>query len=181
MKVQTVLAAAALALGALAAHAFELSSPDVAAGGAVSARQVYSEQGCTGSNVSPGLAWSGAPSGTQSFAVTVFDPDAPTGNGWWHWAILDIPADVTKLDAGAGDPRSARAPKGAVQGVNDFREPGYSGPCPPRGDKAHRYVFTVYALGADRLPFDSKATDRAIGRYLDAHALGKTSLTATYG
>src|SRR5690348_10268970 len=121
MKVQTVLAAAALALGALAAHAFELSSPDVAAGGAVSARQVYSEQGCTGSNVSPGLAWSGAPSGTQSFAVTVFDPDAPTGNGWWHWAILDIPAGVTKLDAGAGDPRSARAPKGAVQGVNDFR------------------------------------------------------------
>lgn len=181
MTFRIVVASVAMVLGVSAAHAFELSSPDIAAGGTVPPRQIYNGQGCTGGNVSPALAWREAPSGARSFAVTVFDPDAPTGNGWWHWAIFDIPAGVTKLDASSGNLRVARAPKGAVQGVNDFREPGYSGPCPPRGDKPHRYVFTVYALGADRLPFDSGATDRAVGRYLHAHALGKASLTARYG
>src|SRR6266571_4858543 len=107
-------------------------------GATIAEAQVFKGFGCEGKNVSPSLAWRNAPAGTKSFAITVYDPDAPTGSGWWHWIVFDIPADVTSLPAGVGNPASGQTPKGAVQSKNDFGKPGYGGPCPPQGDKPHR-------------------------------------------
>jgi Raf kinase inhibitor-like YbhB/YbcL family protein len=107
--------------------------------------------GCEGNNQSPHLAWSGAPAGTKSFAVTCFDPDAPTGSGFWHWLVVNIPPNVTELGLDAGNRKAAKLPQGALQTRTDFGTPGYGGPCPPPGDHPHRYLFTVFAVGADKL------------------------------
>jgi Raf kinase inhibitor-like YbhB/YbcL family protein len=101
--------------------------------------QVFKGMNCTGSNISPALQWHGAPPAAKSFALTVYDPDAPTGSGWWHWVTYNIPAATTQLGAGAGDPAKALMPSGSVQGNTDFGVPGYGGPCPPQGDKPHHY------------------------------------------
>ncbi len=121
---------------------FTLTSPDVHAGQTIPMKHVFKGMSCTGENISPALSWSNAPKGTKSFAITVYDPDAPTGSGWWHWVVYNIPANVTSLPAGAGDPNSGLMLKGAVQGNTDFGTAGYGGPCPPKGDKPHHYHFT---------------------------------------
>ena len=120
--------------------------------------------GCAGGNKSPHLAWSGAPAGTKSFAVTCFDPDAPTGSGFWHWLVVNIPADVTELALDAGNRNAPKLPKGALQTRTDFGAPGYGGPCPPPGDHPHRYLFTVFAVGAESLQVtaDTSAADRRL-------------------
>ena len=137
---RTILAVAALALAiaapAAAAGKFTLTSSDVKPNGTLSEQQVYSGFGCSGANVSPALSWQNAPHGTKSFVVTVYDPDAPTGSGWWHWVVYDIPADAKDLPKGAGSGQG-QLPQGAVQGRTDFGKPGYGGPCPPPG-KPHR-------------------------------------------
>lgn len=171
-----------LALGAaFAQEGFTLTSPEIADGGSLELRHVYNGFGCSGENRSPELAWSGAPEGTQSFAVTVYDPDAPTGSGWWHWVIFDIPAEVTSLPAGAGDPASGLAPEDSVQSNTDFGTPGYGGPCPPEGDAPHHYVFTVFALDVPSLELPETASGALVGFNLHAHALAQAQLTATYG
>src|SRR3954465_14424129 len=113
--------------------------------------------GAGGQNVSPQLSWSGAPAGTKSFALTLYDPDAPTGSGWWHWVVYDIPATATELPQGAGSGK-APLPAGTVQGKTDFGAAGYGGAGPPPGDKPHRYVFTVYALKVDKLDLPADAS-----------------------
>src|SRR5947208_13289781 len=130
---------------------FTLTSPDVHQGQTIPSANVFNGMGCTGQNVSPALGWSGAPAGTKSFAVTIYDPDAPTGSGWWHWVVYNLPASVTKLAAGAGDPKKNLLPPGAAQGNTDFGSPGFGGACPPPGDKPHHYHFTVFALDTDKL------------------------------
>lgn len=163
------------------AASFKLTSPDVHQGGTIAAAQVFSGMGCTGSNISPALEWSGAPAGTKSFALTVYDPDAPTGSGWWHWVVYNIPASATKLAAGAGDPKKNLLPAGAAQGNTDFGMPGYGGPCPPAGDKPHHYHFTVYALNTDKLDIPAGATAAYVGFNVHGHLLGKAELVALYG
>ena len=158
-----------------------ISSKTVPADGTVPMEHVFDGWGCTGKNVSPALEWSGAPAGTKSFAVTCYDPDAPTGSGWWHWQIFNVPASATRLETGAGDPKSGKAPKGSVQGRNDYGAVGWGGPCPPPGDKPHRYVFTVFALKVERIDLDASASAAAIGFNLNANALAKASFTARYG
>lgn len=177
------LPAFALATGpfAHAADPFTLESAEVKPGRTIAEAQVFKGYGCDGGNVSPSLAWKNAPAGTRSFAVTVYDPDAPTGHGWWHWVMFNIPADVTSLPAGAGDPKAGKAPKGAVQSRTDFEKPGYGGPCPPVGDKPHRYVFTVYALKVDKLDLDENAAPARVRSTLNANRLGSAELTAMYG
>jgi Raf kinase inhibitor-like YbhB/YbcL family protein len=165
-------------LFATAAWAFELSSPDVMQGHALDRAQVYSGYGCNGGNLSPALSWKNAPAGTRSFAVTVYDPDAPTGSGWWHWVVYDIPATVSSLPAGAGV--NAALPPGAKQGRNDFGAHAFGGACPPAGDKPHHYVFTVYALKIDKLDVPENASPALIGFTLHGNSLGKAQITATY-
>jgi Raf kinase inhibitor-like YbhB/YbcL family protein len=168
---------------AIGASALTLTSPDVKPGGKFADEQVYVGPGwdCTGKNISPALTWSGAPKGAKSFAVTLYDPDAPTGSGFWHWVIFDIPGDATSLAKGAGDPASDAAPKGAIQVRSDFGVPGYGGPCPPKGDKPHHYILTLYAVDLDKLGPDGNASAAVAGFYLHFHTLAKASFTGLYG
>jgi Raf kinase inhibitor-like YbhB/YbcL family protein len=169
--------------GALIASAaeFTLSSLAFNEGDTLSDEQAFDGSGCTGKNISPPLVWSNAPRHTRSFAVTVHDPDAPVAGGWWHWVIYDIPATAKALPAGAGTPETRKAPKGSVQGVSDFGRRGYGGPCPPAGDKPHRYVFRVYALDVPHLVFTKDASPAMIRDTLKQHALGTASVTALFG
>jgi len=168
------------------AAGFTLSSPEMAPGAYIAGKQVFRGFGCEGGNTSPALNWQGAPKGTKSFAVTMYDPDAPTGSGWWHWLVFNLPADATDLKPGAGDPKAGLLPAGAVQSRTDFGQPGYGGPCPPVGDKPHRYVFTVHALKVDALKVDALALDEnataaMVGFFLNQNALGKAVLQGRYG
>lgn len=159
---------------------FQLTSPSIHDHEPIAHEQVFNGFGCSGKNVSPELHWAHPPDGTKSFAVTVYDPDAPTGSGWWHWVIFNIPPTVHTLPSNAGRP-DGKAIEGAIQSMTDFGQPGYGGPCPPAGDKAHRYIFTVYALKVDRLPLDKDASGAMVGFYLNQQALAKASLTGFYG
>jgi len=163
------------------AAGFSVTSPVVKDKGKVGMEQVFNGFGCTGGNISPELEWKGAPKETKSFAITVYDPDAPTGSGWWHWLIFNIPSSVSKLPANAGKPDAGLAPQGSVQSRTDYGQPGYGGPCPPVGDKPHHYIFTVFALKVDQLPLKEDASGALVGYYLNQNALGKAKLTATYG
>lgn len=174
------LAAALLSVPAIAG-AFELSSPDLPPGVPVAERHLLAGFGCTGGNVSPALAWKDAPAGTRSFAVTAYDPDAPTGSGWWHWVVFNLPATSKGIPAGAGDATRPALPAGAVQSRTDFGAPGYGGPCPPMGDAPHRYVFTVHALKTDALPLGPDASAAMVGFNLNANALARASFTVPYG
>ncbi len=166
---------------ALAADPFILMSPTIKPDSVLSSDQVFNGFGCAGRNISPALKWSGEPAGTKSFAVTVYDPDAPTGSGWWHWVVYNIPAQVHELPEGAGDSQGTLLPPGSVQGRTDFGTAGFGGACPPQGDKAHRYVFTVFALKVDRLELPADASAALVGYMLHGHKLGEAKFTAHYG
>ena len=181
------IAAATLALictvpaAAQSGGTFTLSSKEVAAGKQIPVAQVFGGMGCTGSNMSPSLSWHGAPAGTKSFALTMYDPDAPTGSGWWHWVVYDIPGSATGLAAGAGDPAKKLLPTGTVQGNTDFGAPGYGGPCPPAGDKPHHYIFTLYALKVAKLDVPAGASAAYVGFNIHANTLAKVTFTSLYG
>ena len=160
--------------------AFTLTSPDLSEGGTIAAAQVFNDFGCKGGNVSPALAWSGAPAGTKSFALMVHDPDAPTGSGWWHWVVYNIPPGTTSLPAGAGDPKKNLMPAGVLQGRTDYGTIGYGGPCPPEG-APHHYHFRLYALKVAKLEVPADATAALIGFNVRAQALDKAALTGLYG
>jgi len=166
---------------AAAAQHFVLTSPDIKPNARIKDEQVFNGFGCTGKNVSPALEWKNPPKGTRSFALLVHDPDAPTGgSGWWHWLVVNIPADVTKLLAGAGSADGSALPKGAQQINTDFGAPGWGGPCPPAGDKPHRYNFTIYALKVDKLDLPQGATAALAGFMVNANSLGSARLTGLY-
>lgn len=163
------------------AGGFQLASPTIKNKSTIGNEHVFNGFGCTGGNVSPELRWSNVPKDTKSFAVTVYDPDAPTGSGWWHWLIFNIPPSVTALPAGAGTPDGSGAPQGSIQSMTDFGQPGFGGPCPPQGDKPHRYIFTVFALKVDQLPLKPEASGAMVGYFLNQNALAKASFTGMYG
>ncbi|GAA0869056.1 YbhB/YbcL family Raf kinase inhibitor-like protein [Brevundimonas basaltis] len=148
---------------------FTLSSNDITDGGVLPDAQVQAK-----GNTSPHLKWSGAPKGTKSYAITCYDPDAPTGSGFWHWTVANIPADVTELAAGGPVPATA------VEGRTDFGEPGYGGAAPPPGHGPHRYIFTVFAVDTDRLEVTPEDSGAKYGFNLHFHTLAKASITATY-
>jgi Raf kinase inhibitor-like YbhB/YbcL family protein len=136
--------------------------------------------GCAGDNQSPQLSWTGAPAETKSFAVTCYDPDAPTGSGFWHWVVANIPASVTSLPMGAGDPASGKMPAGALEVRTDFSKPGYGGPCPPPGAHVHRYIFTVHAVSMIELPVTAETSAAIVGFYLNFNTLAKASLIGLF-
>ncbi len=142
----------------------------------------YRGYGCTGDNVSPELRWYGAPPRTKSYALTVFDPDARRGAGWWHWVIFNIPSSVRQLPRGAGDAQKATAPSPSQQGVSSFRSTGYGGPCPPPGDAPHHYVFTLYALDVGRIPgADATTSGEKLASLAQKNVLAKAQLTGRFG
>jgi Raf kinase inhibitor-like YbhB/YbcL family protein len=133
-----------------------------------------------GENISPQLSWTRAPKGTKSFALTVYDPDAPTGSGWWHGSLVNIPATYSELPAGFGRDDSFKLQDGILQVRNDFGVYKFGGPCPPKGDKAHRYIFTLYALKTDKIELESSATAALAGFMINQNILAKTSFIAKY-
>lgn len=174
--------------------AFSLNSPDLI-NGRFDTRFVANGFGCSGRNVSPELVWSNVPTGTKSLALTVHDPDAPTGSGFWHWAVYNLPPTLKGLPQGAGN-SLATLPSPAVAGKNDFHDTGvtganglYGGPCPPAGDAPHRYVFTLYAIAVPDVHASASIPKTGtpalhsfvLGRGLGEKLLGKASFTATYG
>ena len=161
--------------------AFALTSPDIAADSTIDRKFEFNGFGCSGANKSPSLKWSGAPAGTKSFALTLYDPDAPTGSGFWHWFVVNIPGNVTELAPDAGAIGGAKLPKGAKHVRIDYGIYGFGGPCPPEGDPPHRYVFTVHALGVERLDIPDDATAAVAGFMVNANTIAKASFTAKYG
>jgi Raf kinase inhibitor-like YbhB/YbcL family protein len=163
------------------ASGFKLSSPDIKSHHMIAKRYTYNGFGCTGDNISPALKWKGAPKGTRSFALTVYDPDAPTGSGWWHWIVINIPANVHSLPENAGKAGGSGMPAGSEQMRTDFGIHAYGGPCPPKGDKPHHYVFTLYALKTAKLKVPKNASAALVGFMIHANMLGEARFVARYG
>lgn len=159
----------------------KLSSPTIKPNSTLTLDQVFNGFGCSGKNISPALKWSGAPKGTKSFALSIYDPDAPTGSGWWHWVVYNIPANVTELPEGAGAAGGAKLPKGAVQGRTDYGTHAFGGACPPPGDKPHHYIFTLSALKVEKIDAPTEASAALIGYMVNANRIEKASFTARYG
>ena len=182
MRSRQLLTVFALLFLAVAARAgdFQVTSPTLHANGTLPARHVFNGFGCTGDNFSPQLSWQGEPAGTKSFAVTVYDPDAPTGSGWWHWLVFNIPRDVHSLAEGSGASGTSTMPRQAIQARTDFGNAAYGGACPPLGDSKHRYQFIVWALDVEQLPLNAESSGAMLGFNLRQHELGKAELTATY-
>ena len=173
---------------------FTLSSSDLASG-TFDAKFILNGFGCAGGNISPALQWGNIPAGTQSLALQVYDPDAPSGSGFWHWAVYNIPPTTTGLAQGAGN-SPATLPAGAFGGNTDFLDTGatgangnYGGPCPPQGDTPHRYIFTLFAVGVSQLEVAGGVPKTGtaglygfvLNKGIGAALLGKATFTATYG
>lgn len=160
------------------AQSFTLKSKEIS--GQLTKKQEFVGFGCDGQNISPQLYWENPPEGTKSFAVTVYDPDAPTGSGWWHWVILNIPANVNELKSNAGDPTNSIAPEGTLQTRTDYGKAGFGGACPPRGHGLHKYEFTVYALKKEKLNFTSNIPAAQVNYMIKANSIGQATLVSYY-
>ncbi len=159
---------------------FAVTSTDVQDGATLPMPHVSGVMGAGGEDRSPQLSWSGFPEATRSFAVTVYDPDAPTASGFWHWAVADIPASVTELPGGAGDRSGSGLPRGAIQLRNDSGFAGYVGAAPPGGHGPHRYFFVVHAVDTETLGIPAEATPAVLGFNLFGHTLARATLVVTY-
>ncbi|KQV45903.1 YbhB/YbcL family Raf kinase inhibitor-like protein [Duganella sp. Root336D2] len=165
--------AALLASNSALAGSLTLASTDIANGKFMAKAQEFQGFGCSGGNQSPQLSWTGVPAGTAAFAIMVHDPDAPTGSGWWHWQLVNIPKDVVSLPAGAA------APTGSQSMSNDYGAKGFGGACPPQKHGVHRYQFTVYAL-SQKLELPDNASGALTGYMVKAHSLGSSTIEALY-
>lgn len=178
MKKAILITITLLINGLLSAQTFTLKSADVS--GQASLKEVFNGFGCTGENVSPQLSWENVPEGTQSFAITMYDPDAPTGSGWWHWLVFDLPTATNTIPSNAGNTEMKLLPTGAIQSTTDYGTTGYGGPCPPEGHGLHEYMITVYALKVPSLGLDATASPALVGYYLSANVIEKASIVFYY-
>ena len=178
MRLLLLLSAITLAISTpLVAADMILESTDVQHETTLSTKHVYNGFGCMGENISPALSWKNVPEGTKSLALTVYDPDAPTGSGWWHWLAFNMPPITTHLESGAS---GKSMPTGTIEGRNDYGTTGFGGACPPKGDAPHRYIFTLYALDIPKISLAAQAPAAQVGYNLNAHAIAKTTIMATY-
>jgi Raf kinase inhibitor-like YbhB/YbcL family protein len=157
----------------LSAGNFTLQSSDLK--GQLTVEEEFNGFGCTGKNISPELSWSNAPKGTKSFALTVYDPDAPTGSGWWHWIVVNIPANVNHIAKGA-----TTLPKGAIETKTDYGKAGFGGACPPKGDKPHEYRFTIHALDVEKLDVNAESDSAMVGFMINQHTIQKATIVSYY-
>lgn len=160
----------------LQAENFTLASETLK--GQISKAQEFNGFGCSGQNISPELHWSNPPKGTKSFALTVYDPDAPTGSGWWHWMVVNIPLATVKMAEGAST--TGKLPQGAMETMTDYGTSGFGGACPPKGDKAHAYIFTVHALDTDTLEVNEKSDSALVGYMINSHTIQKATIVSYY-
>ncbi|MBI1275531.1 YbhB/YbcL family Raf kinase inhibitor-like protein [bacterium] len=160
-----------------AAEPLALASKDIKAGQTLSADQVFNGFGCEGKNLSPQLSWKNIPAKTKSLAITAYDPDAPTGSGWWHWVVFNISVGTTELPTAAS---GSNMPSGAIESMTDYGKPGFGGACPPKGDKPHHYIFTLWALDTESLPLGPNTPAAQVGYYLNQHKIETATLQATY-
>lgn len=180
MKIVTIIITSMLSISSMNAYSLELTSNDITPDKIFATKHEYNGFGCTGENVSPMLAWKDAPVDTKFFAISVFDPDAPTGSGWWHWQVINIPREVSNLEQDAGNVTQNKLPEGAIQMRNDYGIYGYGGACPPIGHGKHRYQFTIYAL-PNRLDVPSDASGALVGFMLRANAIASNTIEVLYG
>ncbi|WP_130736213.1 YbhB/YbcL family Raf kinase inhibitor-like protein [Flavobacterium sp. J27] len=160
------------------AQTFTLKSNDI--GGQSTKKQEFNGFGCSGDNVSPQLFWENAPKGTKSYAITMYDPDAPTGSGFWHWVVFDIPTNTKELVSNAGNPSLNLVPKGTIQSKTSYGANGYGGPCPPEGHGIHTYIITIHALKIDKLGLDQNTNPEIVGYYLWQNTIEKASIVMYY-
>jgi Raf kinase inhibitor-like YbhB/YbcL family protein len=149
-------------------------------GGEATTAQAFNDWGSIGDNISPQLSWENIPEGTKSFAVTMFDPDAPTGSGWWHWVMFDISSDVNELVENAGTLASNLAPTNSIQSINNYGTTGYGGPCPPEGHGWHQYIITIHALKVESLGLDEDTNPAIVGYNLWENTISKASIVTYY-
>lgn len=174
--ISTILLFASLSL--IGQNTFTLSSETL--GGNSTKMEEFNGFGCTGENLSPQLSWENAPEGTKSFAITMYDKDAPTGSGWWHWVVFDIPADLNNIPKGAGDVSKGMMKEGIIQSITNYGVPGYGGPCPPENHGIHQYVITVHALKVDKLGLDQNTNPAIVGYYIWNNTIAKSSIVTYY-
>ncbi len=160
---------------------FQLNSSDIAKDEFIAKDHVFNSFGCDGENISPQLSWKNPPEGTKSFALTVYDPDAPTGSGWWHWVVLNIPKHHDNLARGFGDKEEFRLKNDITQIKNDYGTYTYGGPCPPKGDKPHRYIFTIHALKTSKIMLNRSDSAAKAGFMINANSIGTASFSAKFG
>lgn len=162
------------------ADSFALSSHDIAQGEFMAKAQEFNGFGCSGGDLSPHLKWSNAPQGTKSFAITAYDPDAPTGSGWWHWQVVNIPKNVTEMATGAGSAKKDFAPRGSMQINNDYGSRGFGGACPPLGHGVHHYRFTIHALSVETLELPEDASGALAGYMINANTIESSTIESLY-
>ncbi len=171
-----VLSCIVLLSSPLFAKGLTLISDDIK--GQISLNQVFNGFGCTGKNISPQLKWQNAPKGTKSFAITIYDPDAPTGSGWWHWLVFNISKDTKSIPSNASALNIL--PKGSIQSKTDYGTYFFGGACPPKGDKFHSYITTIYALDTEKIELDKNASPALIGFFINSHTIEKSSIISYY-
>lgn len=158
----------------LLAEGLTLKSSSIS--GQLSDKQEFNGFGCTGSNISPQLSWKNVPQGTKSFAITVYDPDAPTGSGWWHWLVFDISTNTSFVKEGFGNKHNNKV----IQSITNYGTNGFGGACPPKGSKAHKYEFTIYALDVETLGLSKETNPAIVGYYINNHLIEKSTITTYY-
>ena len=162
------------------AGSLTLSSHDIAQGEFMTKAQEFNGFGCDGGDLSPHLKWSNAPKGTKSFAITAYDPDAPTGSGWWHWQIVNIPKNVTEIATGAGSKKTDIAGQGSMHIDNDYGSKAFGGACPPSGHGVHHYRFTIHALSVDKLELPENASGALAGYMINANTIESNTIESLY-
>lgn len=179
MKIYKILIASIILMVSISAYSFELTSSDIKQGEDLSNIFEFNGFGCNGDNISPMLAWKNIPEGTKYFAITLYDPDAPSGSGWWHWQVINIPKNILYFARGTGNSDQTKIPNGAMQMRNDYGIYGFGGACPPIGDTKHHYQFTVYAL-PEKLDMAKDSSAALVGFMLNANAIASSTIEALY-